>query len=251
MEQIIKFLEEKEFDHLFFLGDIHGEWDEIYKFFNNTKLVKVALIQVGDFAIGYKSLTYERNAIIKMNEFLEEYYSSLFIIRGNHDNPEFFRGDKFGQPRIHFLQDYTILTLNINSEQKNIFCLGGAVSIDRKPRQEGLGGWWFDEVVNTTTNMSVLNKITDINIIVTHTSPDFAPPFVFNHIVELYCKNDVTLKADLIGERSRLTSMIDYLIGLNKKTLTHAFYGHFHYSDVSYYKDVKFTLLGINEFVHI
>jgi calcineurin-like phosphoesterase family protein len=64
-----------------------------------------------------------------LNKFLHEKDIFMIAIRGNHDNPEYFKGDyKF--TNLHLVPDYTVLKL----EGQNFLFIGWSISIDRKPR---------------------------------------------------------------------------------------------------------------------
>ena len=234
------------FKSLIFLGDIHGDFQTIYHFLIHNDLQEALVYQVGDFGVGYH-LRNETHKLTQLNEILWRQKSHLVIIRGNHDNPWCFEQDRFGLSNIHFLSDYTILNIILNGEEKNIFGVGGAISIDRK-YQAQKGHYFIDEKVKSITDLSVLNLIQNINIIVSHTSPDFVYPYTFNRLVEDFAKNDPTLKSELMVEREQLGKMMNYLIGANLETLTHYYYGHFHTDQDDGYKGVKFKCLGINKF---
>lgn len=237
---------EQNFNSLIFLGDIHGDYHNISHFLHSFDLHNVLIYQVGDFEIGFREKQ-EKSKLITLNEILFERNSKVVAIRGNHDSPLHFEKDRYEFSNIHFLSDYTILTVIVDGIEKNILGIGGAVSIDRKIKA-AQKAWFVGEPVNCTTDMSFLNLLKDIHIIITHTSPDFVPPFIFNSLVETFASNDRTLKFDLIQERQKLSNMIDYLIGVNKETLTHYFYGHFHKSMKDEYKGINFQCLAINEF---
>lgn len=244
--EIKKIKLEQNFDHLLFLGDIHGDYHWISYFLHNHDLNNILIYQVGDFQIGFHERQ-EKSLLNTVNNILSERNSKVVVIRGNHDNPDCFKSDKFRFSNIQFLSDYTILTVMIKNVKKNILGIGGAISIDRLLQIKN-DSWFADEPIKYITDLSILNSLKDIHIIVTHTAPDFVSPFKMGSLVEKYSKNDKMLKADLILERQKLSTMIDYLIGINKETLTAYFYGHFHFSSVEEYKNVEFRCLAVNEF---
>lgn len=244
--EIKKIKLEQNFDHLLFLGDIHGEYHWISYFLHNHDLHNILIYQVGDFKVGFHERQ-EKRLLNTVNNILQERNCKVVVIRGNHDNPSYFKEDKLNFSNIHFLSDYTILNVMIKNIEKNILGVGGAISIDRVNHIKN-DSWFADESVKYITDLSILNSIKDIHIIVTHTSPDFVSPFALGTLAEKFAKKDRTLKADLIMEREKLSTMIDYLIGGNKETLTNYFYGHFHFSSVEEYKNVEFRCLAINEF---
>lgn len=237
---------EQKFDHLFFLGDIHGDYHCISYYLKDKDLFNCLIYQVGDFGVGFDPNS-EKLILNQVNNILRERNSKVIVIRGNHDNPEFFGEMKHKFSNIDFLSDYTISTVIINQVEQNILGIGGAISIDRTVKEKK--GYYFkDEKANSITDPAFLNSIKNINIIVTHTSPDFVFPFRISQIVEEYALTDKTLKGELTQERQQLGNMINYLIGVNSETLTHYFYGHFHKNSREEYKDVKFECLDINQF---
>lgn len=231
------------FNELLMLGDIHGEWDIIEYQISKYSITDAAIIQVGDFNIGYnKKQDLFRLKIL--NEQLTEINCFLYVIRGNHDNPDCFHN---WQPfsNILFVEDYTILSLNVNENIENILCIGGAISIDRNITMKE-SAWWKDEVI--VWNEKLFPKAEDeITIIVTHTAPDTVPPFNLSEICYHFAKNDSTLINDLIDERRLMTSLANTLIDICSITLKKWYYGHFHFSATYNYKYVDFKLLSINE----
>jgi metallophosphoesterase superfamily enzyme len=74
---------------IYIVGDIHGKFETIFNHLYYNELKDVVYIQVGDFGIGY-NLKYEKEKLRELNLLLEERYSELYVIRGNHDDPSFF-----------------------------------------------------------------------------------------------------------------------------------------------------------------
>ncbi len=87
----------------------------------------------------------EPNAIIAQFEELNKACIAqdvrLFCIRGNHSDPRFWRGG-YDFSNLFFVPDYTTMTF---PNGKRASLLGGAISIDRKTRVEGID-YWKDEV---------------------------------------------------------------------------------------------------------
>ena len=234
---------EQKFDFISFLGDIHGDYDFITWYLRQHKLENIMIIQVGDFQVGFNGRKgYEKASLKQVNKFLKEKKCRVFAFRGNHDNPAFFEEDKFEFSNIHFIKDYSILNCTINTEKIRVLCIGGAISIDRK-KQDARGHWFPDEVMKFITDEEELKKISNINIIATHTAPSFLPPFMFSQLVFSYSRKDETLLDELIKERDALTKMMRVIFENNKDTLTNYFYGHFHYSETFHYENVHAELL--------
>ena len=87
------------------------------------------MIQVGDFGAGFRKDFLDD--MLYLNDVLNEYNVTLYVIRGNHDDPKFFNGNH-NWGNLKLLKDYTVLDL----EGKKILLIGGAISIDRGNRIE-------------------------------------------------------------------------------------------------------------------
>lgn len=233
--------EEKEYDFLYMLGDLHSHFDNLINWFTDKKVVNSCIVCVGDFTRGQgfaADIVKEEIKLKNLNDFLYDRNSKLFTIRGNHDNPEYFRGNN-DFSNLVFMPDYTILSVN----GKRIFCLGGAISINRKELIPAID-WFPDEVMRF--DESELPYITDIDIMVTHMAPQGFFPLSFNQMVENYALNDATLKTELNIERHNLRMFFDKIKAQNPN-LKQYFYGHYHHSYRMYMGTTEFRLLNITE----
>jgi DNA repair exonuclease SbcCD nuclease subunit len=177
----------------------------------------------------------------------------IYGIRGNHDNPHWFDGG-IDMTNLKLLPDYTFLTL----EGKGILGVGGAVSIDRKPRiNENESNirygsdkrcWWPGEkFVLDEDKLKDLDPGT-VDIVVTHTAPAFCWPRNdngFAPIVEDFARIDGKLKTELLIERGKLNEM--YQILNKNQSLDKWFYGHFHRHEITLEGSTEFILLDINQ----
>lgn len=249
---------------LMFLGDIHGNFNLINQYVNQYGIKDAYIIQVGDFGVGFQPLEKERRTLGFVNPVLEKNNIMLYAIRGNHDYKPYFDNDPFGFSNIKLLPDYTVLNLELDvlglTEIKNILLIGGAVSVDRNWRRtekQRKGdytihpgqSWWNDEIFVLENDKLV--DIKDIDIIVTHTAPDYCPPdnsYGFGPFVEGIIKDtgDVELRTDLMVERKQVTELF-HILRLNGNDITHHMYGHFHRSDTINMYGTKHRLLGVGE----
>ena len=178
----------------------------------------------------------------------------VYAIRGNHDHPSYFENDPFGLSNIKLVKDYTVLNL----VGKNILCIGGAISIDRTVRYTkrqlegdyttniGVDSWWKDEGFNYDD--SKLVDLRDINIVVTHTTPDYCWPDNSNGfapIVNDFASMDKTLKTELLDERRRMTLAFQTIKMYND--IEYAYNGHFHANHVTEIYGTTHRLLGVGE----
>jgi predicted phosphodiesterase len=233
------------------LGDIHGNFNYIKTLLKGKSITDCTIIQVGDFGIGFTDDVNDKRILEEFNNFLNEKNIMMYAIRGNHDNPDCFDGTwKWGN--LHLIPDYTVLNL----EGYNILCIGGAISIDRQPRiVENMSAarygsrkryYWYDEKV--IFNEEFLTNVRDIDILVTHTAPDFCVPsnkLGYGSLVEEFASYDKTLKDELKEERDLMTEIWD-ILNENNKIQKH-YYGHFHRSHVDKIVDCEHILLNINE----
>lgn len=240
--------------NLLFLGDIHGNFNYVKWYINEYKLKNCIIYQVGDFGIGFTTEYNDMVILGDLNNFLKERDIQIYVIRGNHDNPKFFDGHLANHfENLHLLADYTV----IDVEGIKILGIGGAISIDRKPRLRDMQKaarygckkelYWHDEVF--VLDEEKLKTFENIDIVVTHTAPDFCVPNNKNGFADLvyhFAENDTNLIQDLIEERMKLTKMYEIIKEKNKPFLH--IYGHFHIDHYDNFDDCEFRVLGINEF---
>jgi len=234
------------------LGDIHGNFNYIMGEINRKRLTDCTIIQVGDFGIGFTTPENDMRILEDLNEQLKEKNITMYAIRGNHDNPAFFKGDHI-LSNLKLLPDYTVLDL----EGKKILLVGGAVSVDRVPRLTEMQKlarygskkeqYWFDE--NFVFDEDKVKDLTGIDVVVTHTAPEWCAPDNrggFGPFVEGFAYYDNKLLEDLAFERSEVTKMFKILNSNNY--IKNHYYGHFHRHDITINGYTTHMLLNINEF---
>ena len=238
---------------LIFVGDLHGNFNHFKWYIKNQNLRKCTIYQVGDFGVGFTNYENDLKTLKDLDGFLNEREIQMQVIRGNHDNPKFFDGHLVNHfNNLHLLPDYTV----INVDGVNILGVGGAISVDRRPRMReqlqyaNYGKdkelYWYDELF--VLNEEKLKEFRNIDIVVTHTAPDFCHPINtngFGYLVERFAMDDDKLKEDLMEERRLLTKLWDILKENNKVDLY--VYGHFHNNWTTNFEGTNFRLLGINE----
>lgn len=158
---------------LLFIGDHHGAWSQLLDVIDTKKISDCYLISVGDLGIGFK---YEKNHEYKQSEKLNDSFKDRNIIfygiRGNHDDPFFFRGsNRISLSNFELIEDYTVAEYG----GKKIQFIGGAISIDRTGRKEGVS-YWAEEAVNYKKD-----KCKEVDILVTHTAPSWCFPHNKKH----------------------------------------------------------------------
>lgn len=190
------------------------------------------LISVGDWGYGFSfspTRDYENQKVL--NEFFVERNIQCYVIRGNHDDPCAFKGkSRIVFSNLEFLEDYTTKELN---GEKFLF-IGGAVSIDRRYRKEGID-YWIDEIFKLDES-----KIQECDVLVTHSAPSWIGPFDKDGLSG-WCKNDPTLWNECVTERKAH----DRLFKLAKPKKS--YHGHFHTSTVVDFDDCWARILDIFE----
>jgi len=217
---------------MFILGDIHGNFTYL-RYLINTIGKKGPIIQVGDFGMG-NNINNMEALLYGLNKLLVEIGTKLYVIRGNHDNPYFWQG-KHIYENIQLLPDYTIKEV----EGKRVLFVGGATSIDRKVN----ANYWPDEKFVYDKDKTF--EARDIDIVITHTAPNFVFPIGINGTVKHFAQNDPNLITDLYMEREQMAQMCNILMDNND--ITHHFYGHYHTNKLTEFEGCDFRCVGINE----
>lgn len=239
----------KNYSGLFFLGDTHG-YTRIPKLISKSMSGGV-IFHVGDFGVGFISRFRELENLKTLNDELGVLGVKLYVVRGNHDDPKFFKEstkkqsvDELNLENIVLLEDHTMVAITVNDVNKNVYCNGGAVSIDRMGRVHDVS-YWSDEKFYCPES-DELDKITDVDIIVTHTRPNGVWPYTYNTLVEHFILEDGNLDYDLKSEGEKMFNMFSTIKKNNPQDITH-YYGHFHNSFTDFNDNIKHVCLDISE----
>lgn len=241
---------------MIFCGDTHGQHKTIQNQIKVKGITDNTFIHVGDFGIGFHKQTHELDQLERWNNFLKERNCMMYVIRGNHDDPSYFNDKEFhdyDQSNIKLLPDYSVFEV----EGKKILGVGGAISIDRIPRiaenhnQIRYGStkrfWWSDEPFKLDVEKA--EKIRDVEIVVTHSCPNFVAPVVLKndwpYIVKQFLPNDELLEPQLRKERENIGELCTILRRNNN--IQYWFYGHFHQEYLTNEGPTLFRGLAINE----
>lgn len=235
------------------LGDIHGRFQYLIELLEMFAFENESIISVGDFGLGFPILSDENSQLVELNKVLRCSNNTLYVIRGNHDKPSYWRGSNqcgnLGFTNIILVADYTILTI----EDKTVLFIGGGTSIDRRIRTEGVDYWKEEAIVRNDKFIKSLPE-DSINIVITHC------PLarMFDHVnvhgadlVKHYEAQDSTLMSDIAKEQSILEEYNSILKETQKDSLKMWFSGHLHISSVVYIDNIKYVVLNINEFYEV
>lgn len=218
---------------LYFTGDIHGGFRELtYSLVSQWRLSDCVVVVCGDIGMGFYKRGYYADEFQRMQKKLADVNVTLVMFRGNHDNPEYYNSKDFSEyqydgayPNVYLVPDLTILETCVG----NVLCIGGAISIDRSMRTEGVS-WWQNEkmVLPTDAELEEISK-ESIDIVATHCCPLVCGPR-FNDAMG-FEKLDKFIMSELQNERLDFNDLLDKLKKDNP--VKWWFYGHFHghYSD--------------------
>jgi hypothetical protein len=137
------------------IGDVHGKFKRYREIIRGVPFS----IQVGDMGVGFRKIkdgevTWSNNPPYEaMNEGDHRY------IRGNHDNPEVCLRQS------HWIPDGSLV--------EGMFCVGGAVSVDKQWRTEGLD-WWADEECSYEKLNEIIDDYAKIkpDVVISHDCPE-------------------------------------------------------------------------------
>jgi DNA repair exonuclease SbcCD nuclease subunit len=220
---------------LFFVGDIHGEFREmIWKATQQYGLRGADLVVLGDFGIGFDGrLKYDYGRAVKK---MEEYDIEVFSIRGNHDNPKYFKDDpemktllEETYPKIHFLADHRVYKIG----GKDIYTIGGGGSTDIKFRTPGKT-WWEGEYIEEKPVKELPGRV---DIIISHEAP-----LTFEPVISRFEETPEEQYQKILAGRKYLETV------LKEVRCEEWYYGHYHQHYSGSYGEVLYKGLAISEF---
>lgn len=245
---------DKTYKSVMVCGDLHGLFNLLKYKIREYNLTDSLIIIAGDCGFGYEKDQYYRDEHKKMLKVLTKQNVQIMFVRGNHDDKSFFDGERINFERFIAIPDYSVISFFENETQHNILCVGGAISIDRRwsKKEEskytnGKRFYWIDEF--PIYEEEILNEIKNdglnIDIVVTHSSPDFVP-LIDKAGIENFIFFDSDLIEDINNERLTLTKLYDHLLKKDKHHVKLWCYGHFHQHMLSYSEEgVKFMMLDM------
>ena len=211
------------------IGDVHGKFDQLIAKMEtildgNTG---VNFVQLGDFGLGFEQPFRDWNTLDPINELLRQSDSMMYVIRGNHDNPAFwYKGCGYHFSNIKFVPDDSILTI----EDKVCYFAGGAVSIDRSRRRQGIDYWCGEEYRPDPVLYLGDNKV---DILFTHDVYHLCSPYSIqrSESVKYFVPMDENLVEDLERSQSVIQKLYYDIIKTNPNFVW--YHGHYHESHVT------------------
>ena len=231
-------------DSVVVCGDIHGEFEQlIHTCCVKYRLRDTLVVVAGDCGFGFRGFPYYLNLLYGRHyDRLQRSNVYLAFVRGNHDDPSYFRDKLMFAEHFRAVADYSVLT----ACGHRILCVGGAVSIDRALRRESVD-WWRGEVpVYRREAVEALEaENLYIDTVVTHTAPSFC---------EFTVPSGHVYGEDLLGDMKLERSVMDVLLERLRHDghpLRRWYYGHFHHSWNADIGGVRYTMLDIMEMKEI
>ena len=165
-------------DKIIITGDIHGDWGPLNALINRKQPDK--LIVCGDFGYWphfHKSTNFHRRGVPWNQYGIKNPKTEIYWIDGNHENHEIIQqmvkehGRKnpiqikeFENGKVYYMPRCSTMELN----GINCLFIGGACSIDKETRVEGIS-WWRDEELSYTDYLNLPEE--EIEVVFSHTIP--------------------------------------------------------------------------------
>lgn len=225
-------------------SDNHGNVQTLQTNIDMYGCSGMTVFHVGDFGYWLSPSfqdEYKYSKTLKLfNKFLKTRGITMYVIRGNHDNPAYFDG-RFILSNVKLVPDYTVVSVN----NENWLLVGGAISIDRGARKQGITYWKTEEFNLEYDKIAALR---DIKNVVTHTAPGVGldVEIIAGQVVKQFAwaYNDNTLLEEIRAERLQVQTMCDLLKENND--ISKWYFGHFHIRMNHEYKGTKFTCVEID-----
>lgn len=180
---------------LYITGDTHGTYNilnfrlpQLINYIKNENVDNSHFIIAGDAGIYFFVDDNENRNIDLLQEKLNKNNIKLYFIDGNHDNIPYLRTFKKNKENMFVIRDnifYLDRGYIYNIDNTNILSLGGAISLDKSIRTEGLN-WWKEELLTheeIERTIENINSNSDIDIILTHNGPRSIIKKMFNYSV--------------------------------------------------------------------
>lgn len=217
---------------VFVTGDCHQDFTKIYTFADRMDLgPDDHVIVLGDMGLFWRNDRKDANVVIK--DFEARYNFNLYFVDGNHENFNILKTLDTNEkdmgivsPHIHWLKRGR----RYNIGGKDILALGGADSVDKYRRTEGLS-WWADEAITDADVARV--EMAHYDYVLTHT----CPTSIFNENKMYLCTLGNIVdddNPDFKISNNKLEQVLSFI------DFKHWYFGHYH---VNLHIDDKFTCL--------
>lgn len=249
------------------LGDVHGAFEKLMCEIDRRQMTDVVIFCVGDFGfsinVGYELQTPEKygKMLHKYNTIFAKRNILFLSIRGNHDNPAYFRDGTFMLSNLRLVHDYTV----VDTDAGRWLLAGGALSIDRiylqgKANPDSVMAkagklkdytgkkWWPDEAF--VFDKDKLQEAGQVEVVVTHSAPSGVVTGMFSgsssRLRDVYNDGDTNIYADLQAEQDAHENLLEEM---QNAPPAKWYYGHFHLRHENVYRGVSFRCVDILEMV--
>ena len=226
----------------------------------------VSVLVAGDCGFGFTTIEGDKYALSKLRRYADKNNVTVYFLRGNHDNPQYFKNEFSVGKHLKCIPDYTVI--HSVPQDFNVVCIGGATSIDRSDRigryqkrvldymkyhrgneQEALQkvqkAYWEDEApVYDEQSLDEINETLKIDFVVAHTCPSFCQPLTKDGLYN-WMANDKDLEKDLNDERQTMDKILKRLWEA-KQPIKKWVYGHFHYHNYDSINGIDYVMLDMS-----
>lgn len=220
---------------IFIVGDTHGDWSEFNTILNKIRQKRemegkeVVFLVCGDFGYWPHFEQFNIEKIKNECSWAQDGFFKIYFCPGNHEDWWSLNNLESGTSEKIIELKNNIFYCSFGAVKTfkgfNFLFVGGADSIDKNHRQFGID--WFPEEVITNKDVMNLPMNRKIDVVISHTCPDFILPEVINMKEDF---NDPSCKA--------LTYV--YETFLPKKW----YFGHFHKYKKTFKGNCMFTCLS-------
>jgi Icc-related predicted phosphoesterase len=225
-----------KYKKILFMGDVHGDFVTMN---NILELEKPDLcIQLGDFGIWPRLSGSNFGKFQYDMKHLHDVKYPLYFIEGNHEDYEYLNDNYDSYDGTYLIENEYKKVKHIRRgyiekiNDMNFLFIGGAESIDKQFRTEGIS-WFPEETITNFDIECILNNVSTLNIkidvIVSHTCPE-----EFNVIENKYHDRSPSMKA--------LSCL------LHELKPYYWYFGHFHLFKRGIYENTSWTCLNMLNF---
>lgn len=208
-------------------SDLHGHFAIVQQAVQHAAVSHSVLLALGDIGLGFHDPRQEAAELGALDSWLGERHCTLLAIRGNHDDPGYWRAPPYALEHIRLVPDYTVVALHLPALPRcHILMVGGAISVDRRYRLQRGTGYWPDEGFRYDP-AAIAALAAPIDMVISHSAPDFVYPTGSSRVLDQWAAQDPHLRSDLVAERRAVAAVYTDLQARNHPL--HAWhYGHFH-----------------------
>lgn len=204
------------------IGDVHGRFRPYRQIIRDIPFS----VQLSDMGVGF--FRYHHGEVKPMANppFDAMSQGRHLFIRGNHDNPAACNRQR------QWIPDGTLLA-------EGIFCVGGALSMDRTRRMQGMD-WWHDEECSAKQLETIIDRYSAAkpDIVCTHECPHVIAQQVMHRF-----------RIGRVEDGSRTRPAFDRMLAVHQSRLW--FFGHWHHSITIEYGRTHLRCLAELEFADV